>query len=338
MPVPPKQVQPSPGSPASSCRAAGDVGRRDPEDDRVVDDLGVARPELAAGEEGRRAEPGSTRKQRYSSVPPFGGRGVYAPRHGQRGEPLPDPRAARSTRSARRARACCRRRAPPAVGRGRAGRGSAGPGRGRGRAAAARPPAPPPAATSRRRMPAVWPGPVLPAPEARSGVPGTAGRRRGSGRRGARDNGGMAQLRIALAQVDTTVGDLAGNAETVLTWSRAAADDGADLVLFPEMALTGYPPEDLVFRESFRSASVRARDELARAAGRGRARRARGGRRLPRLRRRPAQRLRAAARRPRSPPRTSSTTCPTTASSTRRATSCPATGSSSSGSAASTWR
>ncbi len=77
------------------------------------------------------------------------------------------------------------------------------------------------------------------------------------------DNGGMAQLRIALAQVDTTVGDLAGNAETVLAWSRQAADSGADLVLFPELALTGYPPEDLVFRESFRSASVRTRDELA---------------------------------------------------------------------------
>jgi NAD+ synthase (glutamine-hydrolysing) len=73
----------------------------------------------------------------------------------------------------------------------------------------------------------------------------------------------MAQLRIALAQVDTTVGDLAGNAATVLDWSRRAADVGADLVLFPEMALTGYPPEDLVFRESFRSASLRARDELA---------------------------------------------------------------------------
>jgi NAD+ synthase (glutamine-hydrolysing) len=74
----------------------------------------------------------------------------------------------------------------------------------------------------------------------------------------------MAQLRVALAQVDTTVGDLAGNAETVLSWSRKAADAGADLVLFPEMALTGYPPEDLVFRESFRSASMLARDELAR--------------------------------------------------------------------------
>ena len=73
----------------------------------------------------------------------------------------------------------------------------------------------------------------------------------------------MAQLRIALAQVDTTVGDLAGNSEVVLDWSGRAAEAGAELVLFPEMALTGYPPEDLVFRESFRSASVRARDELA---------------------------------------------------------------------------
>jgi NAD+ synthase (glutamine-hydrolysing) len=73
----------------------------------------------------------------------------------------------------------------------------------------------------------------------------------------------MAGLRIGLAQVDTTVGDLTGNAATVLEWSRRAAGAGVDLVLFPELALTGYPPEDLVFRESFRSASVRARDELA---------------------------------------------------------------------------
>jgi NAD+ synthase (glutamine-hydrolysing) len=83
--------------------------------------------------------------------------------------------------------------------------------------------------------------------------------RRASGR----ENEDMAQLRIALAQVDTTVGDLDGNAGVVLDWSRRAADAGADLVMFPEMTLTGYPPEDLVFRESFRSASLRARDELA---------------------------------------------------------------------------
>jgi NAD+ synthase (glutamine-hydrolysing) len=73
----------------------------------------------------------------------------------------------------------------------------------------------------------------------------------------------MAQLRVALAQVDTTVGDLSGNADTALRWTTVAAERGAHLVAFPEMALTGYPPEDLVFRESFRSASMRAVTELA---------------------------------------------------------------------------
>jgi NAD+ synthase (glutamine-hydrolysing) len=73
----------------------------------------------------------------------------------------------------------------------------------------------------------------------------------------------MAQLRIALAQVDTTVGDLAGNCDMVLRRAAEAAERGAHLVAFPEMTLTGYPPEDLVFRESFRSASCRALAELA---------------------------------------------------------------------------
>src|SRR6266536_1105723 len=73
----------------------------------------------------------------------------------------------------------------------------------------------------------------------------------------------MAQLRIALAQVDTTVGDLAGNCEMVLRRAAEAAERGAHLVAFPEMTLTGYPPEDLVFRESFLSASCRALAELA---------------------------------------------------------------------------
>jgi len=74
----------------------------------------------------------------------------------------------------------------------------------------------------------------------------------------------VAQLRVALAQVDTTVGDLAGNAGVVLEWSRRAADAGAHLVAFPEMALTGYPPEDLVLRESFGAASVALVPEVAR--------------------------------------------------------------------------
>jgi NAD+ synthase (glutamine-hydrolysing) len=73
----------------------------------------------------------------------------------------------------------------------------------------------------------------------------------------------MPTLRIALAQVDTTVGDLAGNAATVLAWTRRAADAGAHLVAFGEMTLTGYPPEDLVLREAFQSASVAAVPALA---------------------------------------------------------------------------
>jgi NAD+ synthase (glutamine-hydrolysing) len=71
------------------------------------------------------------------------------------------------------------------------------------------------------------------------------------------------QLRVALAQVDTAVGDLVGNAELVSTWTAKAAEDGAHLVVFPEMTLTGYPPEDLVLRESFAHASQRAVVELA---------------------------------------------------------------------------
>ncbi|MBO0869058.1 MAG: NAD+ synthase, partial [Micromonosporaceae bacterium] len=70
-------------------------------------------------------------------------------------------------------------------------------------------------------------------------------------------------LRIALAQCDPTVGDLPGNAELVREWSRRAADAGAQLVAFPEMMLTGYPVEDLVFRESFVAASRAALAGLA---------------------------------------------------------------------------
>jgi NAD+ synthase (glutamine-hydrolysing) len=73
----------------------------------------------------------------------------------------------------------------------------------------------------------------------------------------------MPTLRIALAQVNPTVGDLAGNAGIVRTASRAAADAGAHLVAFPEMMLTGYPVEDLVFRPSFVAASRSALSSLA---------------------------------------------------------------------------
>ncbi|MBX6750493.1 MAG: NAD+ synthase [Micromonosporaceae bacterium] len=74
----------------------------------------------------------------------------------------------------------------------------------------------------------------------------------------------MPTVRIALAQVDPTVGDLAGNAALVREHTRKAAESGAHLVVFPEMMVTGYPVEDLVFRESFVNASRAAVDALAR--------------------------------------------------------------------------
>ena len=73
----------------------------------------------------------------------------------------------------------------------------------------------------------------------------------------------MPQLRVALAQIDVTVGDLDGNSERVLHWAGAAHEAGAHLVVFPEMCLTGYPPEDLVLRGSFTRASQRALHRLA---------------------------------------------------------------------------
>jgi NAD+ synthase (glutamine-hydrolysing) len=73
----------------------------------------------------------------------------------------------------------------------------------------------------------------------------------------------MPQLRLALAQVNPTVGALDGNSDLVARWSRHAADRGAHLVAFPEMVLTGYPVEDLALRRSFVEASRAALETLA---------------------------------------------------------------------------
>jgi len=64
-------------------------------------------------------------------------------------------------------------------------------------------------------------------------------------------------VRIALAQVNPTVGDLAGNSQLIVGWMEKARDAGADIVCFPELAITGYPPEDLVLKPAF------VRDNLA---------------------------------------------------------------------------
>jgi len=72
----------------------------------------------------------------------------------------------------------------------------------------------------------------------------------------------MPQLRLAMAQVNARVGDLPANADLVLAWTRRAVEQGAHLVVFPEMVLTGYPVEDLALRESFAAASRAELDAL----------------------------------------------------------------------------
>jgi NAD+ synthase (glutamine-hydrolysing) len=66
----------------------------------------------------------------------------------------------------------------------------------------------------------------------------------------------VARLRIGLAQVNATVGDLAGNSDRVIEWTMRAAEQEARIVVFPEMVLTGYPVEDLALRRSFVDASI----------------------------------------------------------------------------------
>src|SRR2546423_9255366 len=73
-------------------------------------------------------------------------------------------------------------------------------------------------------------------------------------------------MRLALAQLNTVVGDLDGNGERILSSLGEAKRQGADLVVFPELAVTGYPPEDLLLRPSFVLAARRKAEELARAA------------------------------------------------------------------------
>lgn len=70
---------------------------------------------------------------------------------------------------------------------------------------------------------------------------------------------------LALAQMNPVVGDIAGNAAIILDYATRAAAKGADLVLFPEMCLVGYPPEDLVLAASFRTAAMEAVEALAQA-------------------------------------------------------------------------
>ncbi len=73
----------------------------------------------------------------------------------------------------------------------------------------------------------------------------------------------MSRLRIALAQINTVVGDIEGNAKKIIEKIELAKQMGADIVAFPELALTGYPPEDLLFKPHFVSKNVQMVGELA---------------------------------------------------------------------------
>ena len=70
-------------------------------------------------------------------------------------------------------------------------------------------------------------------------------------------------MKIALAQLNPTIGDLSGNSELVRTAAREARQRGADMLVASELAISGYPPKDLLLREGFVAACDRAIDELA---------------------------------------------------------------------------
>ena len=72
----------------------------------------------------------------------------------------------------------------------------------------------------------------------------------------------MRNLRLAMAQINTTVGDLEGNTTKVLEHIRRAKAQHADLVVFPEMAIPGYPPEDLLFKPSFIRSNIEKMHEV----------------------------------------------------------------------------
>src|ERR1700721_2720457 len=74
-------------------------------------------------------------------------------------------------------------------------------------------------------------------------------------------------MKIALAQTNSTVGDLCGNAKLMLSFAQRAADAGASVVVFPELSLTGYPPRDLLEKESFLDRTEQHLERLAADAG-----------------------------------------------------------------------
>ena len=73
-------------------------------------------------------------------------------------------------------------------------------------------------------------------------------------------------MKVALAQINPTVGDLEGNTTKIIGLVEEARSLGADLVAFPELAITGYPPEDLLFKPSFLQANMDAMHSVVAAS------------------------------------------------------------------------
>src|SRR4051794_38535375 len=79
-------------------------------------------------------------------------------------------------------------------------------------------------------------------------------------------NGPLPPVRLALAQINARVGDLEGNVARIVARVEEARDAGAEIVLLPELAITGYPPEDLLLKEHFLSDAREALEQVARSA------------------------------------------------------------------------
>jgi NAD+ synthase (glutamine-hydrolysing) len=73
-------------------------------------------------------------------------------------------------------------------------------------------------------------------------------------------------VKIALGQINPTIGDFSGNSKKIIESARQALDRGAQMVLFPELAVCGYPPRDLLEKPAFVERSQQVVNEIARAA------------------------------------------------------------------------
>jgi len=73
----------------------------------------------------------------------------------------------------------------------------------------------------------------------------------------------MRTIRIALAQINPTVGDISGNTKKILKFIDMAKDADADIVAFPELAVTGYPPEDLLLKPQFIADNIKHLKKIA---------------------------------------------------------------------------